>query len=75
MGSVVRENYYTKRSLQRRIEAAKAAGLVVVAIAPDFTLITADPNNGHTSPGLSPGSPSLRLTSQPQLRDAREKLG
>ena len=68
-----RENNYTQRLLQRRIKAAKAEGLTIIGIAPDFTVITAD--SGHSPPQLSPGTPQLRLTGRPLLRDAREKLG
>jgi hypothetical protein len=70
-----RNNPYTQRSLRRRIKAARAEGLVVVRIAPDYSVITFDPNSGHSPPQLSPGTPHPGLTAQPELRDAREKLG
>jgi hypothetical protein len=61
------ENQYTKRAIKRRIEAALAAGLKVVAVQPDGTIVTEDRDNGsHVV--------NVRLTGQPKLRDARELL-
>jgi hypothetical protein len=62
------ESPYTKRSTQRRIEAALAAGLKVVGVAPDFTVLTEDRDNASSA-----GDP--RLTGKRKLRDARERLG
>jgi hypothetical protein len=61
------ENPYTKRALKRRIEAALAAGLRVVAVQPDGTIVTEDREN-------TSGAAVSRLTGQPRLRDARELL-
>jgi hypothetical protein len=63
-----RENPYTKRAIKRRIEAALAAGLSVVALQPNGTILTEDREN-------TAGDPVSRLTGRPKLRDAREKLG
>ena len=60
-----KENPYTKRAIQRRIKAALDAGLKVVGVAPDFTVITED--RGKPSP--------TALTGQRPLRDARDLLG
>jgi len=60
------QNPYTQKAYERRIKAARAAGLRVVGLKPDGTIITEDkPVTGTASP----------LTDQPKLRDAREKLG
>jgi hypothetical protein len=61
------ENPYTKRALKRRIEAALAAGLRVVAVQPDGTIVTEDRDNASNIV-------NARLTGQPKLRDARELL-
>jgi hypothetical protein len=61
------ENPYTKRAIRRRIEAALAAGLRVVALQPDGTIVTEDREN-------RPRDLASRLTGRPKLRDAREKL-
>jgi hypothetical protein len=61
------QNRYTKRSLKRRIEAALAAGLKVVGVAPDFTVLTEDRDN-------TANAANVRLTGQPKLRDARDLL-
>jgi hypothetical protein len=61
------ENPYSKRALERRIKAALAAGLKVVALQPDGTILTEDRENAS-------GDPVSRLTGRPKLRDAREKL-
>jgi hypothetical protein len=58
---------YTKRSIERRIRAALAAGLKVVGVKPDGTVMTEDRDN-------APGATVAHLTGQPKLRDAREKL-
>jgi hypothetical protein len=68
MSQAARENPYTKRAIKRRIEAALAAGLRVVALLPDGTVVTEDRWEN------APSSPVLRLTHQPKLRDARELL-
>ena len=62
------ENPYTKRAIKRRIEAALAAGLMVVAVQPDGTILLGEREKAA-------GDPVLRLTDRPKLRDAREKLG
>jgi hypothetical protein len=61
------ENPYTKRAIKRRIEAALAAGLRVVAVQADGTIVTEDRDNFAKVA-------NARLTGQPKLRDARELL-
>ena len=61
------KNPYTQRAIKRRIKAALAAGLRVVALQPDGTILVEDRENAY-------GDPGSRLTGQPKLRDAREKL-
>ena len=63
-----RQNPYTQRAIERAIKAATAAGLRVTAVKPDGTVLTESRDNG-----ASPAPAAL--TSQPGLRDAREKLG
>ncbi len=57
---------YTQRAIERAIRAALAAGLKVVAVRPDGTVLT-EPNSAL------PIAPVLTYTPKP--RDAREKLG
>jgi hypothetical protein len=64
----MRQNPYTQRAIERAIKAALAAGLRVVAVRPDGTVLT----EARDSLAVAPGQP---LTGQPKLRDAREKLG
>jgi hypothetical protein len=61
------KNPHTKRAIKRRIEAALAAGLRVVAVQPDGTIVTEDRDNASSVV-------NARLTGQPKLRDARELL-
>jgi hypothetical protein len=63
-----RENPYTQRAIQRAIKAALSAGLRVVGVRPDGTVLT----EARDSYPVVPVNP---LTGQPKLRDAREKLG
>jgi hypothetical protein len=63
-----KENPYAKRAIQRRIKAALDAGLKVVGVAPDNTIITEDREN--PSPTARAG-----LTGRRPLRDARDLLG
>lgn len=60
--------FYTQRAIERRIKAARAAGLRVVGIHPDGTVLTEERDNA-----LPSNTPAL--TDRPKLRDAREKLG
>lgn len=61
------ENPYTQRAIKRRIKAALAAGLKVVAVQPDGTIVTEDRDNASNAA-------NARLTGRPKLRDARELL-
>lgn len=60
-----RQNPYTQRAIERAIRAAMAAGLRVVGVQPDGTVLTENPGKPANSP----------LTAKAGLRDAREKLG
>lgn len=60
----IRRNPYTQRAIERAIRAALCAGLRVVGVRPDGTVLTDMP----TAPSISP------LTDGPALRDARELL-
>jgi hypothetical protein len=60
-------NPYTKLAIERRIKAAIAAGLNVVGVLPDGTVLTESRENAS-------GATAERLTGRPKLRDAREKL-
>ena len=62
-----RENPHTKRAIERRIKAALAAGLKVIGVAPDGTILTEVRENAY-------GAGVARLTDQPKARDARELL-
>jgi hypothetical protein len=63
---MTRQNPYTQRAIERAIRAARAAGLYVVGVQADGTVLTQEnpPLTGQTA-----------LTPKPGLRDAREKLG
>ena len=61
-----RQNPYTKRAIKRTIEAALSAGLKVIGVRPDGTVLTED---------KSVAVAGTALTDLPKLRDAREKLG
>lgn len=63
-----RQNPYTQRAIERAIKAALAAGLRVVGVRPDGTVLTASRDNPEPAPPVT-------LTGRPSLRDAREKLG
>lgn len=63
-----RQNPYTQRAIERAIRAAMAAGLKVVGVKPDGTILT----DGRDNPPQNTPEP---LTGAPKLRDAREKLG
>jgi len=65
---MTRQNPYTQRAIERAIKAALGAGLRVVGVRPDGTVLTEAREN-------APAMPSAPLTGQPKLRDAREKLG
>lgn len=65
---MTRQNPYTQRAIARAIKAAMAAGLKVVGVRPDGTVLTEMRDN-------EPTASDARLTGQPKLRDAREKLG
>jgi len=65
---MTRQNPYTQRAIERAIKAALAAGLRVVGVRPDGTVLTELREN-------EPAPPLRPLTGQPKLRDAREKLG
>jgi hypothetical protein len=60
-----KRNPYTQRAIERAIRAALAAGLNVVAVRPDGTVLT-DQQSAPIAPAL---------TDTPKPRDAREKLG
>lgn len=70
MTMCARQNPYTQRAIERAIKAALAAGLRVVGVQPDGTVLTdgmaADSAPRTLSPPLTPGM---------KPRDAREKLG
>jgi hypothetical protein len=59
-------NPYTQRAIERAIRAALAAGLKVVAVRPDGTVLT----EHCSAPSIAPA-----LTDTPKPRDARDKLG
>ena len=63
-----RQNPYTQRAIERAIRAAMAAGLKVIGVRPDGTVLT----DGRDVPTPHPAA---GLTDRPKLRDAREKLG
>ena len=63
-----RQNPYTQRAIERAIKAALGAGLRVVGVRPDGTVLTEASEN-------APARLTAPLTGQPRLRDAREKLG
>ena len=63
-----RRNPYTQRAIERAIKAAMSAGLRVVGVKPDGTVLT----DGRDNPAAAP---LATLTGKPRLRDAREKLG
>ncbi len=65
---MTRQNPYTQRAIERAIKAALGAGLRVVGVRPDGTVLTASRENPETDPRAA-------LTGRPALRDAREKLG
>ena len=65
---MTRQNPYTQRAIERAIKAALGAGLRVVGVRPDGTVLTEVRENA-TAMALAP------LTGRPKLRDAREKLG
>ena len=60
-------NPYTQRAIKKNIKAATSAGLRVVAVRPDGTVLT-ERNSSVTTITVVP------LTDRPKLRDAREKL-
>jgi hypothetical protein len=63
-----RQNPYTQRAIERAIRAALAAGLRVIGVQPDGTVLTQPAEN-------RPAPARADLTAKPRLRDAREKLG
>ena len=65
---MTRQNPYTQRAIERAIKAALGAGLRVVGVRPDGTVLTETREN-------APAAPKVPLTGEPKLRDAREKLG
>jgi hypothetical protein len=65
---VTRQTPYTQAAITRTIKAALNAGLLVIGVRPDGTVLTETVGNGPP--------PSIQhLTALPKLRDAREKLG
>jgi hypothetical protein len=62
----MKQNPYTQRAIERAIRAALAAGLHVIAVKPDGTVLTQE---------NLPSPDRAALTGKPGLRDAREKLG
>ena len=62
----MKQNPYTQRAIERAIKAALGAGLKVIGVRPDGTVLTED--KGAAAP-ISP------LTAPRKPRDAREKLG
>jgi hypothetical protein len=64
----MKQNPYTQRAIERAIKAALGAGLRVVGVRPDGTVLT----EGRENASAAPAEP---LTGRPKLRDAREKLG
>jgi hypothetical protein len=64
----VKQNPYTQRAIERAIKAALGAGLRVVGVRPDGTVLTEIAENG-------PVTRSAPLTAGQKPRDAREKLG
>jgi hypothetical protein len=68
VGAADRKNPYTQRAIERAIRAAVAAGLRVIGVQPNGTVLTEareNPTSGNQA----------ALTSKPPLRDAREKRG
>jgi hypothetical protein len=65
---MTRQNPYTQRMIERAIKAAMSAGLAVVGVRPDGTVLTESREN-RPAPGAG------GLTASPKPRDAREKLG
>jgi hypothetical protein len=63
-----RSNPYTQRAIERAIKAALHAGLAVVAVRPDGTVLTENRRDNAS------GEIGAGLTGKPKLRDAREKL-
>jgi beta-phosphoglucomutase-like phosphatase (HAD superfamily) len=63
-----RQNPYTKRAIERTIKAALSAGLKVIGVRPDGTVLTDGRDKSVAVAGTA-------LTDLPKLRDAREKLG
>jgi hypothetical protein len=61
------ENPYTKRATENRIKAVLAAGLRVVEVRQDGTILVEERDNASSAG-------NVRLTGQPKLRDARKKL-
>jgi len=64
---MTRQNPYTQRAIERVIRAAIGAGLKVVGVRPDGTVLT----DSRDIPSVV----DANLTDRPKLRDAREKLG
>lgn len=67
-----RRNPYTQRAIERAIKAAMSAGLRVVGVKPDGTVLT---DGKETYTDIAGVAPHPTLTGKPRLRDAREKLG
>jgi hypothetical protein len=61
----MKQNPYTQRAIERAIKAALGAGLRVVGVRPDGTVLT-------EAAGETPAAP---LTVPRKPRDAREKFG
>jgi hypothetical protein len=63
---MTKHNPYTQRAIERAIKAAISAGVRVVGVRPDGTVLTEPAENGPVtrSPPLTPGQ---------KPRDAREK--
>jgi hypothetical protein len=59
-------NPFTRAAITRAIKAAQAAGLKIVGVRPDGTVLTEASNEAPVSG---------RLTEPHKARDAREKLG
>jgi hypothetical protein len=68
MPKLAAHNPYTQRQIERAIKAALSAGLKVIGVRPDGTVLTGEPDYR-----LTIDHPPL--TDRPKLRDAREKLG
>jgi hypothetical protein len=61
---------FTQASIKRRIDAVRKAGLFVIGVTTDGTVLT-----GDNPAGLVTSRPMDQDNAEPRLRDAREKFG